>query len=249
MHALTITPSIEVTIGRETRLYHAFITTAPTTFDAPATVTLHTGAALGRVGHGRGSDRARRHTRKSTGPARARGRHRAGLAARAIPRRAASLRAGRPSARRTEHAAALAVEPDRFADGGSRTRKRIAAMNTRPGHRGRATSRRDIMNIEVKILRNERPTPAGKLADAEIHFIGGELAGLKLVGFAVWERRDGNGRSVTFPSRRSHTAKPRSFRLASSPPMKWISRPRAFQRASIRSLRRILTSIFMASLQ
>ncbi len=42
MHALTFTPSIEVTIGRETRLYHAFITTAPTTFDAPATVTLHT---------------------------------------------------------------------------------------------------------------------------------------------------------------------------------------------------------------
>lgn len=41
MHAPTITPSIEVTIGRETRLYHAFITTAPTTLDAPATVTLH----------------------------------------------------------------------------------------------------------------------------------------------------------------------------------------------------------------
>ena len=42
MHALTITPIIEVTIGRKTRLYHAFITTAPTTFDAPATLTLHT---------------------------------------------------------------------------------------------------------------------------------------------------------------------------------------------------------------
>jgi hypothetical protein len=40
----------------------------------------------------------------------------------------------------------------------------------------------DVMNIEVKILRNERPTPVGKLADAEIHFIDGELAGLKLVG-------------------------------------------------------------------
>jgi hypothetical protein len=37
-----ITPSIEVTIGRETRLYHAFITTAPSRLDAPATVTLHT---------------------------------------------------------------------------------------------------------------------------------------------------------------------------------------------------------------
>ena len=29
MHAPPITPSIEVTIGRESRLYHAFITTAP----------------------------------------------------------------------------------------------------------------------------------------------------------------------------------------------------------------------------
>jgi hypothetical protein len=57
------------------------------------------------------------------------------------------------------------------------------------------------MNIEVKILRNEQRKPAGKLADAEIHFIGGELAGLKLVGFAVWERREGTGRSVTFPAR------------------------------------------------
>ena len=57
------------------------------------------------------------------------------------------------------------------------------------------------MNIEVKILRNERPKPVGKLADAEIHFIGGDLAGLKLVGHAVWTRREGPGRSVTFPSR------------------------------------------------
>ena len=57
------------------------------------------------------------------------------------------------------------------------------------------------MNIEVKILRNEHGRPAGKLADAEIHFIAGELAGLKLVGFTVWERRDGHGRRVTFPGR------------------------------------------------
>ena len=57
------------------------------------------------------------------------------------------------------------------------------------------------MNIAVKILRNERPTPVGKLADAEIHFLEGDLAGLKLVGFAVWERRDGPGRNVTFPAR------------------------------------------------
>ena len=42
MYAPRFTPSIEVTIGRETRLYHAFVTNAPIALDAPATVTLHT---------------------------------------------------------------------------------------------------------------------------------------------------------------------------------------------------------------
>jgi hypothetical protein len=40
----------------------------------------------------------------------------------------------------------------------------------------------------------------GKLADAEIHFEEGALAGLKLCGFAVWESR-GQRRNVTFPAR------------------------------------------------
>ena len=44
-------------------------------------------------------------------------------------------------------------------------------------------------------------SPAGKLADAELHFTEGDLAGLKLAGFAVWERRGGSGRNVTFPAR------------------------------------------------
>jgi hypothetical protein len=57
------------------------------------------------------------------------------------------------------------------------------------------------MSIEVKILRNDRPTPVGKLADAEIHFLDGDLAGLKLVGFAIWERRAGSDPNVTFPAK------------------------------------------------
>jgi len=57
------------------------------------------------------------------------------------------------------------------------------------------------MKATVKILRNDRNVPQGKLADAELHFSGGELDGLKLIGFAVWVRRDGNGRNVTFPAR------------------------------------------------
>ena len=41
MHASRSTPSIQVTIGRQARLYHAFVTTAPSQLDAPATLTLH----------------------------------------------------------------------------------------------------------------------------------------------------------------------------------------------------------------
>ena len=39
----SLTPSITVTIGRYTRLYFAFITTAPADLDSPATITLHAG--------------------------------------------------------------------------------------------------------------------------------------------------------------------------------------------------------------
>ena len=53
----------------------------------------------------------------------------------------------------------------------------------------------------VKIIANEKGNPPGKLADAELHFTEGVLEGLRLMGFAVWERRGGNGRNVTFPAR------------------------------------------------
>lgn len=55
----------------------------------------------------------------------------------------------------------------------------------------------------ITILANDRGTPPGKLADAELHFTdaAGPLAGLKLIGFCVWERRGGAGRNVTFPAR------------------------------------------------
>lgn len=57
--------------------------------------------------------------------------------------------------------------------------------------------------------------PPGKLADAELHFEDGPLAGLKLIGFAVWERRgDARGRNVTFPARQySVNGERRSFAL------------------------------------
>jgi hypothetical protein len=68
--------------------------------------------------------------------------------------------------------------------------------------------------MTIKILPNDKGNPPGKLADAELHFTSGPLEGLKLVGFAVWERKSGNGRNVTFPARQySVNGERRSFAL------------------------------------
>ena len=69
--------------------------------------------------------------------------------------------------------------------------------------------------VSVKIVPNDRSNPPGKLADAEVIFeaASGPLSGLRLLGFAVWERRDG-GRNVTFPARQySVNGERRSFAL------------------------------------
>ena len=66
----------------------------------------------------------------------------------------------------------------------------------------------------VKIVPNDKGNPPGKLADAELHFTDGVLDGLKLIGFAIWERRSGAGRNVTFPSRQyTVNGERRSFAL------------------------------------
>ena len=67
--------------------------------------------------------------------------------------------------------------------------------------------------MTIKFTPNDKGNPPGKLADAELHFSGGPLDGLKLVGFAVWERKTG-GRNVTFPARQySVNGERRSFSL------------------------------------
>ena len=69
-------------------------------------------------------------------------------------------------------------------------------------------------NVTVKIIANDKGNPAGKLAEAELHFTAGPLDGLKLIGFGVWERRGGSGRNVTFPARQdSVNGERRSFAL------------------------------------
>jgi hypothetical protein len=61
-------------------------------------------------------------------------------------------------------------------------------------------------------LSNNDP-PTAKLADTELHFVGGPLAGLKLLGFAIWNRHGGDCH-VTFPARQySVDGQRRSFTL------------------------------------
>jgi hypothetical protein len=70
------------------------------------------------------------------------------------------------------------------------------------------------MSLVVRIIPNEKQNPPGKLADAELHFTDGDLDGLKLIGFSVWERRTGGGRNVTFPARQyTVNGERRSFAL------------------------------------
>jgi hypothetical protein len=72
--------------------------------------------------------------------------------------------------------------------------------------------------MRVKITVNDHGNPPGKVADAELIFEGdgdGVLAGLKLIGFGVWERPHNRGElNVTFPARQySVNGERRSFAL------------------------------------
>jgi hypothetical protein len=68
--------------------------------------------------------------------------------------------------------------------------------------------------VSVRIIPNDKGSPPGKLADAEMIFEAGPLSGMKLIGFSVWERRSGSGRNVTFPARQySVNGERRSFAL------------------------------------
>ena len=50
--------------------------------------------------------------------------------------------------------------------------------------------------VEILPIRN---CLVAKLADAEIHFTGGPLAGTRLSGFAVWKGENGDQVQVRFP--------------------------------------------------
>lgn len=96
------------------------------------------------------------------------------------------------------------------------------------------------MTINI-IVNDQGNSPAGRLAEAELHFTEAPILsphavealraagcnvveiqeamrspfdGLKLIGFSIWERRGGSGRNVTFPARQySVNGERRSFAL------------------------------------
>ena len=105
----SLTPSITVTIGRHTRLYFAFITTAPADLDSPATITLHAGNLSEVSGFAAEPLTLDPSPRKQRRAARPRGCDGARLAAGQLPRPSASSARRRSRARRPEHPAALAL--------------------------------------------------------------------------------------------------------------------------------------------
>lgn len=70
------------------------------------------------------------------------------------------------------------------------------------------------MTTTIQIIEETRQAALGKVAEAEMHFTGGILDGLKFIGFAVWTRRTGAGLNVTFPARQYQVnGERRSFAL------------------------------------
>ena len=88
------------------------------------------------------------------------------------------------------------------------------SRTTRPRRTERGYDENGGGNDDGQDHPDDKGNPPGKLADAELHFTSGPLAGLKLIGFAIWERRGGTGRNVTFPARHySVNGERRSFAL------------------------------------
>lgn len=62
---------------------------------------------------------------------------------------------------------------------------------------------KDDNGVRVRITMNVTGNPEGKLADAELLFTSGPLAGMCLIGFGVWQKRERPSElSITMPSRK-----------------------------------------------
>lgn len=86
-----------------------------------------------------------------------------------------------------------------------------------------------MTTISIHIIKVNGHAAPGKRADAKIHFAGGELDGLKLVGFAVWKSRDGKGQNVSCPSRHFMVDGDRRTFLF----VRWVDAPDALRRLEL----------------
>ena len=86
-----------------------------------------------------------------------------------------------------------------------------AAVSVR-GQENSAAGRIKVASGAAFVVREGKSIPA-QIGQVVFEADAGPLSGLKLIGFSVWERRDG-GRNVTFPARQySVNGERRSFAL------------------------------------
>lgn len=81
----------------------------------------------------------------------------------------------------------------------------MQGIAAQPPGRG-ADTRRKGNTMRIHFVLNHGGTPTSKLADVEIHFEEGLLAGLKLVGCSVWRSKKKDAPTVLVPSRSYATA-------------------------------------------
>ena len=158
-----------MTIGHHTRIYFAFVTTAPTELDSPATVTLHAATFADIVTFAAEAITFDSGLGLNTGTARPGRCDGTRVATREVSRPSTLDSPGKSRARRTQHAAALAL-----ATASDRTIQSGRCM-TRQEHKFASTARRggELLRrfiMVVKIVPNDKANPPGKLADAELHF-------------------------------------------------------------------------------
>ena len=161
----SLTPNITVTIGHHTRIYFAFVTTAPAELDSPATVTLHAATFADVVGFAAEPITLRQHRGRT--PARLVLVDAMELAwQRAqVPRPSAPAAAGGSRARRPQHAAALAVATASGAQPPARSRH--DSLNSLVGV-NRSPRRRAFQEVTSWSSRSFRTTKATRPANSRM---------------------------------------------------------------------------------
>jgi len=108
------------------------------------------------------------------------------------------------------------------------------------------------LGIRIDITLNMTGNPPGKLADWEMVFLAGPLAGMSLIGGGVWQKRERPSElSVTVPSRTFLSAgEKRNFNLlritdTNAPPQDAPQEAKRTYYAPLDRMRRLVTDAYM----